>query len=232
MSPVGENLLIAGTSGSGKSTLAHAILEQLIDKGYQTCVIDPEGDYQSIEKMIMFGNAQRGPTVAEVLTAMDNPEAQVIVNLVGLPLKDRPSFFLELLPLLQERRNRTGRPHRVLVDETHHLLPTKWRANGESMRDLKGMLFVTVHPDQVSPHVLDTVDIAVALGERPSATLEVVAKHKGLSLPHITHAELKSGEGLLWRAASEQSPDTFHDDGFSHGTPTASAKIRRRRTAS
>jgi hypothetical protein len=104
------------------------MLEQLIDKGYQTCVIDPEGDYQSIEKMIMFGNSQRGPTVAEVLTAMDNPSTQVIVNLVGLPLQDRPSFFFELLPQLQERRNRTGRPHRVLVDETHHLLPTKWRA--------------------------------------------------------------------------------------------------------
>jgi energy-coupling factor transporter ATP-binding protein EcfA2 len=209
MSPVEENLLIAGTSGSGKSTLAHGILEQLIDKGYQTCVIDPEGDYQSIEKMIMFGNSQRGPTVAEVLTAMDNPSTQVIVNLVGLPLQDRPSFFFELLPQLQERRNRTGRPHRVLVDETHHLLPTKWRATVASMRDLKGMLFVTVHPDQLSPHVLDTVDIAVALGERPSSTLQAVANHKGLSLPPISNAELKPGEAVLWRVAAGQSPQLF-----------------------
>jgi hypothetical protein len=209
VSPVEENVLIAGTSGSGKSTLAHGILEQLIDKGYQTCVIDPEGDYQSIEKMIMFGNSQRGPTVAEVLTAMDNPSTQVIVNLVGLPLQDRPSFFFELLPQLQERRNRTGRPHRVLVDETHHLLPTKWRATVASMRDLKGMLFVTVHPDQLSPHVLDTVDIAVALGERPGSTLQAVANHKGLSLSPIANAELKPGEALLWRVAAGQSPQPF-----------------------
>ena len=209
VSPVEENVLIAGTSGSGKSTLAHGILEQLIDKGYQTCVIDPEGDYQSIEKMIMFGNSQRGPTVAEVLTALDNPSTQVIVNLVGLPLQDRPSFFFELLPQLQERRNRTGRPHRVLVDETHHLLPTKWRATVASMRDLKGMLFVTVHPDQLSPHVLDTVDIAVALGERPSNTLQAVANHKGLSLPPISDAELKPGEAVLWRVATGQTPQPF-----------------------
>lgn len=209
VSPVEENVLIAGTSGSGKSTLAHGILEQLIDKGYQTCVIDPEGDYQSIEKMIMFGNSQRGPTVAEVLTAMDNPSTQVIVNLVGLPLQDRPSFFFELLPQLQERRDRTGRPHRVLVDETHHLLPTKWRATVASMRDLKGMLFVTVHPDQLSPHVLDTVDIAVALGERPSSTLQAVSNHKGLSLPPISNAELKPGEAVLWRVAAGQSPQPF-----------------------
>lgn len=209
VSPVEENVLIAGTSGSGKSTLAHGILEQLIDKGYQTCVIDPEGDYQSIEKMIMFGNSQRGPTVAEVLTAMDNPSTQVIVNLVGLPLHDRPSFFFELLPQLQERRIRTGRPHRVLVDETHHLLPTKWRATVASMRDLKGMLFVTVHPDQLSPHVLDTVDIAVALGERPSSTLQAVSNHKGLSLPPISNAELKPGEAVVWRVAAGQSPQPF-----------------------
>ena len=209
VSPVEENVLIAGTSGSGKSTLAHGILEQLIDKGYQTCVIDPEGDYQSIEKMIMFGNSQRGPTVAEVLTALDNPSTQVIVNLVGLPLQDRPSFFFELLPQLQERRNRTGRPHRVLVDETHHLLPTKWRATVASMRDLKGMLFVTVHPDQLSPHVLDTVDIAVALGERPSNTLQAVANYKGLSLPPISDAELKPGEAVLWRVAAGQTPQPF-----------------------
>lgn len=209
VSPVEENVLIAGTSGSGKSTLAHGILEQLIDKGYQTCVIDPEGDYQSIEKMIMFGNSQRGPTVAEVLTAMDNPSTQVIVNLVGLPLHDRPSFFFELLPQLQERRDRTGRPHRVLVDETHHLLPTKWRATVASMRDLKGMLFVTVHPDQLSPHVLDTVDIAVALGERPSSTLQAVSNHKGLSLPPISNAELKPGEAVVWRVAAGQSPQPF-----------------------
>src|SRR5262249_50597096 len=117
MSPVGENVLIAGTSGSGKSTLAYAILEQVIDQGYQATVIDPEGDYPSMEKMIVFGNSQRGPTVAEVIAALETPNAQVIVNLVGLPLEDRPAFFLELLPQLQQRRLQTGRPHRILVDE-------------------------------------------------------------------------------------------------------------------
>ena len=65
--PIGENLLITGTSGSGKSTLAHGILERLTDRGYQVCVIDPEGDYESVEKTIVFGNAQRGPTVSEIL---------------------------------------------------------------------------------------------------------------------------------------------------------------------
>jgi hydroxymethylpyrimidine pyrophosphatase-like HAD family hydrolase len=209
MSPDGDNLLITGTSGSGKSTLAHGVLEQLIDKGYQTCVIDPEGDYESVEKMIVFGNSQRGPTGPEVMTALENPAAQIVVNLVGLPLNDRPAFFLELLPLLAERRNRTGRPHRILIDETHHLLPRKWRATAESLRHLTGMVFVTVHPDQIAPQILDTIDIAVALGEQPLATLQSVAKQQGLPIPGGDDRELKSGEGWLWRVTAGDRPELF-----------------------
>src|SRR5689334_22407210 len=178
MSPVGENVLIAGTSGSGKSTLAHAILEQLIDQGYQTCVVDPEGDYSSMEKMIVFGNSQRGPTVSEVMTALENPKAQVIVNLVGLPVDDRPAFFLELLPKLQEKRRSTGRPHRILVDEAHHLLPKTWLGTPESLEPLQSMVFVTVHPDRLAPRALDSVDLAVALGHEPTSTFQPLANHR------------------------------------------------------
>ncbi|HKR79412.1 MAG TPA: HAD family hydrolase [Nitrospira sp.] len=198
IAPVGENVLIAGTSGSGKSTLAHALLEQLIDNGYQTCVIDPEGDYPSMEKMIVFGNSQRGPTVPEVVTALENPKEQIIVNLVGLPLEDRPAFFLDLLPKLQEKRRNTGRPHRILVDEAHHLLPKNWRATPESVRELQSMLFVTVHPDRLAPQVMDAVDVAVALGQDPLSTLHSIMDRQQARTA-APHGELKPGEALLWR---------------------------------
>ena len=207
MSPVGENLLIAGTSGSGKSTLAHAILEQLIDQGYQSCVIDPEGDYSSMEKMIMFGNSQRSPTVVEVMTALENPKAQVIVNLVGLPLEDRPVFFLELLPKLQERRVHTGRPHRILVDEAHHLMPKSWRATPESLEPLQSMVFVTVHPDRLAPRALDSVDLAVALGHEPTSTFQPLANHRARRMNAPRVDELRPGEALLWRRAEELPPE-------------------------
>ena len=199
IAPVGENVLIAGTSGSGKSTLAHALLEQLIDNGYQTCVIDPEGDYPSMEKMIVFGNSQRGPTVSEVVTALENPKEQVIVNLVGLPLEDRPAFFLDLLPKLQEKRRNTGRPHRILVDEAHHLLPKNWRATPESVRELQSMLFVTVHPDRLAPQVMDAVDVAVALGQDPLSTLRSIMDRQQARTAALHGEELKPGEALLWR---------------------------------
>lgn len=209
MSPIGENVLIAGTSGSGKSTLAHGVLERLIDRGYQLCVIDPEGDYESVGKAVVFGNAQRGPTVSEILTALDNPETQVVVNLVGLPLEYRPAFFLELLPHLQERRSQSGRPHRILVDETHHLMPQKWHPPSDVVGDLRGMLCVTVHPDRVSPVVLQAIDTVVALGDEPFHTLETVAERKGVRMSPARRSELKSGEAILWRPKTGFAPTIF-----------------------
>jgi hydroxymethylpyrimidine pyrophosphatase-like HAD family hydrolase len=208
MSPVGENLLIAGTSGSGKSTFAHGILERLIDRGYQVCVIDPEGDYESIEHTIVFGNARRGPSVPEIVTALDNPDAQVIVNLVGLPLEDRPSFFLELLPHIQGRQAQSGHPHRILVDETHHLFPSKWQPSAELMRDMNGMLFVTVHPDQVSQPVLQAVNTVVALGDEPFRTLQSFGERKGAILQG-TSTPLNSGQAMIWRCKDDLAPSTF-----------------------
>jgi hypothetical protein len=158
-----------------------------------------------MEKMIVFGNSQRGPTVTEVMTALENPTAQVIVNLVGLPLEDRPAFFLELLPKLQESRLRNGRPHRILVDEAHHLLPKSWRPTRQNVRDLDSMLLVTVHPDRLAAQLLDAIDVAVALGQDPVSTLHSIVDRQRAQSSEVPPGELKPGEALLWRKAQAQA---------------------------
>jgi len=204
--PVGDNVLIAGTSGSGKSTLAHAILEQLIERGYQTCIIDPEGDYEQVEKAIVFGNTRQGPVPADVLTALDHPDAQIVINLVGLPLKDRPAFFMDLLPPLQARQRRTGRPHRILVDETHHLMPTTWRPGVPTLTDMTGMLFVTVHPEQLSPLLYERVTHVVTLGTDPWRTLETFARLVHRPLSTAPPSAVETGEALYWRTDQPSPP--------------------------
>ena len=165
----GLNLLLAGSSGSGKSTLATGILERVIEQGYQFCVIDPEGDYEGFAGAVMFGTSQRGPGMAEILTALDGANTNVIINLVGLSLQDRPDFFLALLPALQERRAKFGRPHWILIDETHHLMPRDWQPVQDVMaQDWTGIVYVTVHPDQIAKQVLHMVDVVAALGDDPA----------------------------------------------------------------
>ncbi|MHB0982805.1 MAG: HAD family hydrolase, partial [Thiobacillus sp.] len=126
LSPYGHNLLVAGPSGSGKSTLTAGIIERLIEKDYQVCIIDPEGDYGTLRDVVALGNQWRAPSVNEVLSILDDPKINLSVNLLGIPLDDRPDFFARLLPNLQAMRARSGRPHWLVVDEAHHMLPSTW----------------------------------------------------------------------------------------------------------
>jgi hydroxymethylpyrimidine pyrophosphatase-like HAD family hydrolase len=99
--PYGRNLLIAGPSGTGKSTLTAGLIERLIDKAYQVCIIDPEGDYSTLQALICLGNQQRAPNVNEVLSILEDPTINLNVNLLGLRLEDRPFFLAQLIPGLQ-----------------------------------------------------------------------------------------------------------------------------------
>lgn len=203
----GYNVLLAGSSGSGKSTLATGILERIVEQGYQFCVIDPEGDYEGFARAVMFGTPQRGPGTTEILTALDSPDTNVAVNLVGLPLQDRPAFFLALLPALQERRAKYGRPHWILVDETHHLLPRDWQPVQAVLAEaLTGMVYVTVHPDHVAKSVLHTVDVIVALGDDPAGTISGFCGTLGLPTPPIQSMTLDHGEAVIWDRRSSESP--------------------------
>lgn len=104
--PYGENVLLVGTSGSGKSTLATGLLERLNERDYTFCVIDPEGDYEALAGAVMLGTPKRPPGVDEVLQLLEKPGESCIINLVGLPLVDRPAYFAALLPQLQALRAR------------------------------------------------------------------------------------------------------------------------------
>ncbi len=206
----GLNLLLAGSSGSGKSTLATGVLERVTEQGYQFCVIDPEGDYEGFAGAVMFGTPQRGPGMAEILTALESPDTNLVVNLVGLPLQDRPAFFLALLPALQERRAKSGRPHWILVDETHHLLPRDWQpVQAVLAKDLTGMVYVTVHSDHVAKSVLQTVDVVVALGDDPVGTITGFCGILGLPVPRMQPMTLAHGEAVFWDRRSTEPPCTL-----------------------
>ena len=224
LDPARKNILLAGTSGSGKSTLATGILQRLGQQGYQFCVIDPEGDYEGFPEAIMLGTAERGPAVNEILTALDKPGNSVVVNLVGIPLQDRPSFFLGLLPRLQELRAKSGRPHWILVDETHHLLPAEWsRASLVLAQALSGMIYVTVHPDQIERSVLASADILAVLGDGPDKTIAGYCAAIGEPVPHMPETQLAPGEAIFWERSGSEPPFKLHI------TPSETERRRHRR---
>jgi HAD superfamily hydrolase (TIGR01484 family) len=168
LQPYGRNILVAGTSGSGKSTLATGLIERLAEQLYQVCVIDPEGDYVTLKTLVTIGDQHDAPGIAEVMAVLRDPYVHANASLVGIPLADRPAYFAQLVPHLQAMRMRTGRPHWLVVDEAHHLLPGHW---GHIPQHVSETVFVTVHPDRLAPSVLAAIDVVIAVGASPNRTL-------------------------------------------------------------
>ena len=161
----GYSVVVTGPSGSGKSMVATGLLERLAAAGYQLCVIDPEGHYAAVGDAIVFGTAERPPTAEEVFTALEKPDANVIVNLVAMAVGDRAPFFTGLVPRLTELRARTGRPHWILVAEAHHLLARDGAAAKSLLAaERRGLIYVTAHPESVAPAVLASADVGARHG--------------------------------------------------------------------
>ena len=192
--PYGHNVLIAGGSGSGKSTLAAGLIERLAEQHYQVCVIDPEGDYVNLKALVTIGDPHHGPGIAEVMAVLRDPYVHANVSLLGIPLVDRPSYFADLVPHLRAMRTRTGRPHWLVVDEAHHLLPRHW---GHTPQHLSESIFVTVHPDHLAPSVVASVDVLLAVGGVPDRTLGKFAAARGLPAPEL-HGPQGKGQVVCW----------------------------------
>jgi hydroxymethylpyrimidine pyrophosphatase-like HAD family hydrolase len=208
--PYGVNVLLAGTSGSGKSTFATGILERLAEREYQFCIIDPEGDYEGFEGAVTLGDGKQAPRVKEAIDLLGDPARNAVVNLLAVGLDDRQAFFDELFAALLELRSRSGKPHWIVLDETHHLLPASWsRAPRTPARQPYGLLMITVHPDQVAKPVLSWVDLAVAIGESPAETLGAFAAALGEATPPVGTEPLATGEAVAWWPRSERAPVRF-----------------------
>lgn len=209
--PYGSSLLLAGTSGGGKSTLATGILERLAEQGYQFCIIDPEGDYESFEGAVVMGDGNQEPNLSEVMELLQKPDQNIILNLLAVKLEERPAFFAGLLPLLLELRARTGRPHWIVVDEAHHMLPASWHPASLTLpQTLGGLMLITVHPDQVAVPALSLVNTMVAIGKAPDDTISSFCKSANLDLPDALPGEdLPPGEAIVWFRETQHSPVRF-----------------------
>lgn len=198
----GENVMVAGTSGGGKSTFITGLIERMSEHCYQFCLIDPEGDYDAVDFAVIVGSGQIKPRIEEVLDILNDPRQNVIVNLLAVPFADRPSFFDTLFPRLEAMRSRTGRPHWILLDEAHHLLPVEWELTPQALpQDLTNMVFVTLDSDSVSSAVLQAIDVLVTVGKRPEHTLQNFTAALHTSAPSISDAPLPRGKALAWSPA-------------------------------
>ena len=205
--PYGTNILIAGPSGSGKSTITAGIVERLIEQAYQVCIIDPEGDYGPSREVIHLGDSNRAISINEVLSILEDPKMNVSLNLLGIQLADRPGFFGQLFPSLRTLRTRTGRPHWMIFDEAHHLLPLDWGHLPEVLPQKLGeTILVTVRPDHLPTAILAMMDVVIAVGPSPETTMKSFSDVTGRSLLWPQGLSYKAGQAIIWFPETGKPP--------------------------
>ena len=207
--PYGSRLAIAGPSGSGKSTFVSVLTEQLIANEYQACIIDPEGDYEELDGFVTLGASGHQPDLSEILGILEAQTRSVTVNLLGIALADRPSFFQKFLAGVQELRSRTGRPHWLIVDEAHHMLPaSRESASRVIPLELASTALVTVNLNHVARPTLEAVNTLVVVGSDPMSVVKDfnagASTTLSADLPQLK--SLAQGEVVIWPFGSNGSP--------------------------
>jgi hypothetical protein len=191
-------VLISGSSGVGKSTLTHLLVERMAENGYQVCIVDPEGDYSQLENVAHLGDPKRAPSPEEVLSVLAAPEGGLVINLLGVDVPERPVYFNKLLGQISGLRTATGRPHWLVLDETHHLTPNTQNAEHTALpANLASAVFITTAPGNLSPVALRTVRIVIAVGEAAPQVLAEFAQAVDDNVPEID-TRLPAEAVLVW----------------------------------
>ncbi|MCB8874637.1 HAD hydrolase family protein [Acidisoma silvae] len=206
LSPAAGHVLLVGPSGSGKSTLATTLTEQMLAQGLSFCVMDPEGDYYELQHAVCVGSAATAPNIHDALTLQQEAQVNLVVNSQALTLSERRRLFDQLITETAGLRETTGRPHWLVLDEAHEMVPAGGTpGRGDMPRGAPGAIFVTMVPESLDVAVLRTIETVLAFGSNPAQFLARFAEITGHALPpDLPHPP--PGTLLLWQPKSGDRP--------------------------
>lgn len=181
----GRNFLVVGDPQSGKSWANGLACEQMILQGYCVCLIDPEGDYGSLESLpgvVVLGGEDQPPEIPDVARALRHFDLSVVLDLSRILYEDKVRYLKALLPMLASLRRTTGLPHRIVVDEAHYFLR---EPDVKQLLDfeLGAYTLVTYRPSDLHPDLRSGIEaVIVKRSTHPSEvqTLLTMVANKGV----------------------------------------------------
>jgi hydroxymethylpyrimidine pyrophosphatase-like HAD family hydrolase len=188
----GFNALVAGDPRSGKSWVTGLMCEQLILQGYSVCVIDPEGDYRTLETLpgvVVFGGEDPPPELPDLARVLRHPDMSVVIDLSHAPYQEKMNYMKSLLPMLAGIRRNTGLPHRIVIDEAHYFLH---EPNVGELLDLAlgAYTLVTYRLADLHPHLRNAIECLIV--KRTTEPLENQALMNMLQSRGDCHAAMSN----------------------------------------
>ena len=206
ISPYQRGVLVSGVTGGGKSTFTMTIIESLLRQDYQFCLIDPEGDYLQLPGVTIVGDEHSVPPPEEIHQLLRDPGRSLVICALSVPLADRPVFFSRLLEALLNLRVEYGRPHWLILDEAHHLLPSSSTMLTDRIpAGFNNFIVISTSPHVLHPGVLANVGTIMTIGENPAYPIQQVVDILHLAMP-ANIPQLSEGEICVWRLDNAQPP--------------------------
>ncbi len=225
--PAGVNVMISGDPRSGKSWIAGRVGEELLDHGYQVCIVDPEGDHVGLEErphVLVLGQDLELPKPSVVPRLLRETSRSIVLTLTGLPVEDQVPFVRMLLSELEAKRAASGLPHWILVDEAQYFFQEAAPGCGDLARPCGNFILLTYRPSLIAPSVCNLVQahlitrttieeeryfISALLRTCGPEDLMVADALAGLEMPHAGLL-LQGPAGWRWQAFSPSPRVTHH----------------------
>jgi hydroxymethylpyrimidine pyrophosphatase-like HAD family hydrolase len=161
----GKNLGVFGDSSSGKSWVTGLLAEGMHFAGYQTLLIDAEGDFRGLRGLpgivALEGNQQTLPSPAFVMALLEMATVSVVLDLCDYRVIHRVEYVADLLRALHSLRQRKFRPHWIVLEEAQHFLPPHDNAVSNTLLPMLaggGWAFVSYRPDRLAVPVLKALN--------------------------------------------------------------------------
>jgi hydroxymethylpyrimidine pyrophosphatase-like HAD family hydrolase len=201
--PYGGHLLLVCPKESRVPAAAAAFMRNLAHAGYQYCLIQPEGLSDDAGHDVVLGTTTHVPSSDEVLQALSASKRNVAVVLAGLFPEAWPEFTRMLLRRLEQMRAETSRPHWIIINHAHELLPREAAdGRGDASVPGRGMFLATCDPATLSPAPLAAVETAIVSDLKALAALNghIAAKWD------ISGEVSQPDEMFVWQRAADEAP--------------------------
>jgi hypothetical protein len=214
----GANVMISGDPRSGKSWIAGLLAEQLIEGGYQICIVDPEGDYAQMGQrpnVVTLGHDLALPSPVAATRFLAAGPLSTILTLSSLAPGEQSSYVEQLLAALQDRRDAMGIPHWVVIDEAHHFFQAQSPCLKYLCSPTGSFCLVTYRPSLVAGEAYGAIGAHILTSTKVEEERYFVTKilqaHNHLHIP--AHTALETLElprrGLLLTNSAEPGWQVF-----------------------